>query len=238
MTDAIAMRCNVCGGREFIDMRRRPKVRCANCNSLERTRAMIMLLEKQGVPRRGDRILHLAPEPGVTRWLVERSGEDGYDARDLEPERFEHCRVERLDLCAEAAELPSDHYHLILHSHVMEHVPCNWTAVLFHLHRALHPDGVHAFCIPFLPGAYDERWGGVSGRERVARFGQNDHVRRFGADDVQVTLGMVYPIQQEYDLEAVFEPEELERNNVPSYSRKGFTPDTVLTMRKSDLKLR
>jgi hypothetical protein len=229
--------CNICGGQTFTPMRSRPDVRCAGCASLERTRVVALQLKKHGLPQPGSRVLHLAPEPGLSNYLSQRVGAENYHAYDLEPERFSFCKVERLDLCSEAETLPSDTFHLVVHVHVIEHVPCNYAAVLYHLHRALHPDGLHVMCIPFLDGAYDECWAALSGAERVRRFGQNDHMRRFGTEDVQRSLGALFELPAEYDLEKEFGAELLERHRIPGYARRGFTPHTVLMARKRDWKL-
>lgn len=231
------VRCNVCGDDEFGDVGRRERVRCMRCGSLERTRVMMLHLERLGVPRSGDPVLHLAPEAGLADVLRQAAGDAHYRAGDATPENFER-PVERLDLCADAATLPSDHYRVILHAHVVEHVPCNYTAVLLHLHRALHPDGVHLCSIPFLPGHYEDTWRPLPDDERTARFGQWDHVRMFGTDDLDRSLGMVFRLPAEYDLEREFPVEQLDAANIPEPARRGFTPHTVLAFRKHDLLIR
>ena len=40
------MRCNICGGAEFLDMNVRKGVRCGQCGSLERTRLLWLYLER------------------------------------------------------------------------------------------------------------------------------------------------------------------------------------------------
>jgi phosphoglycolate phosphatase len=229
--------CNLCGSTSFKDMRARVNMKCAECGSLERTRALALKLEAAGLPRTGDRVLHFAPEKGLARYFIERVGEENYRACDLEPKRYSFLDVERFDLCRDSSSLPADTYHLIVHLHVMEHIPCNYTAVLHHLHRSLHPDGVHAMCIPFLGGSFDDCWGDLPDEEREFRFGQHDHVRRFGREDIQSTLGMLFDIPDTYDLESQFGCNALKRHRIPEYASKGFTPNTIFFVRKQGWKL-
>jgi phosphoglycolate phosphatase len=182
------------------------------------------------------KILHFAPEEGLSRLFAERAG-DGYQPVDINPARYRHCQVRRFDLVTDSESLPNDAYDMIVHVHVMEHIPCNWTAVLFHLHRALRPDGFHIFCLPIMGGFYEECLADLGPEENAKRFGQWDHVRRFGARDIEKTLGMVFKLPVRYDLEQEFGAEVLDAHSIPRYSRFGMNCDTILVMRKDDLKL-
>jgi phosphoglycolate phosphatase len=194
-------------------------------------------LQRIGVPRAGQRVLHFAPERGLAERLRDIVGAANYEAYDLHPESY-GSGTQRFDLCRQAHELPSARYDLIVHSHVLEHLPCNYSAVLFHLHRALASDGLHVCCVPFLEGHYEEQGGRLSNAERKRRFGQEDHVRRFGAADVADTLGMVVRLPSAYDLTGLFPVEALQRANIPDYARSGYSPHSVLVLCKEDLLLR
>lgn len=237
MSSELVKLCNVCGGSTFGDMRARRGVRCSTCGSLERTRVMMLQLERLAIPTPEQRVLHFAPERGLSRRLRAAVRAGNYTAYDLHPENF-HPGTERFDLCRQVGELPTGRYDLIVHSHVLEHLPCNYTAVLFHLHRALTATGVHLCSTPILPGHYEDQWVGLTEAERKKRFGQEDHVRRFGLDDLAVTLGMVFRLPARYDLTDVFSPEELDRVNIPDYARQGYSQHSVLVLRKEDLLLR
>jgi hypothetical protein len=52
--------------------------------------------------------------------------------------------------------------------------------MLFHLYWMLSSRGRHVFVVPFTPGALEEYFQTLSSEERTRRFGQWDHVRRFG----------------------------------------------------------
>nr|WP_226946814.1 class I SAM-dependent methyltransferase [Rhizorhabdus phycosphaerae] len=144
-----------------------------------------------------------------------------------------------MDLVRDAAALPSGHYDLIIHSHVMEHIPGNVTAVLYHLHRALKPEGRHICCIPIIRDGHSaEDLGPLDPADATARFGQDDHVRRFGGRDVQQTLGMIFRLPEHYDLTATFDEPTLIRNNIPRVVWRGWCPSSVLALGKEDLLLR
>lgn len=225
--------CNFCGGTGFQDMNGRPKVRCEGCGSLERTRILLEVLKAALTIRPGLSILHIAPEECLTRFFKALPAVD-YQAVDLCPELYLHTRVRRMDLVSEAEQLPTGRYDLILHSHVMEHVPSNVSSILLHLHRALKPDGLQIFAIPIFRGSYEECLGDIGDAERSRRFHQNDHVRRFGADDILLTLGKLFQIQEAYDLHAQFPQIDLARINVPASAAKGYSSNSVFCLRKKD----
>jgi phosphoglycolate phosphatase len=217
-------------------MGRRVKVQCADCRSLERTRVFKLFLDRADLPKAGMSVLHMAPERSLYEFL---SGCDLalYDVVDIAPENFRFAEVRKLDLCKDAAGLRSGEYDLIIHSHVMEHVPCNVTAVMYHLHRSLKPGGLHLMCLPFLDGAYEEDLAEIGPDAALKRFGQNDHVRRFGKADVQMTLGMVFRIPERYSLADYFGEDTLDACNIPPREREGFTGTSVFPLGKEDLLL-
>lgn len=214
----------------------RKSVRCAGCGSLERTRVIKLFLDREGLPKPGSSILHFAPERGLTPVLA-AGGTTDYDPVDFAPELFPFCKVRKFDLCVDAAKLPSHRYDLIVHSHIAEHIPCNITAVLYHMHRALKPGGLHLMCIPFLGGCYEEDLGPLTAEAATRRFGQKDHVRRFGTANLAATVGMIFRLPPRYSLAHWFSAETLDACNIPDAARTGFTPSTVLAMKKDDLLL-
>jgi phosphoglycolate phosphatase len=183
----------------------------------------------------GRLVLHLAPERGLYE-AIRALGPAAYHVADFDPRRYANIPgVVRLDLC-DLDALPSNHYDLIIHSHVLEHVPCNIAYPLYHLHRALTPDGLHVCIIPFMTGQYDESFAEIGAEERCRRFGQFDHVRRFGRDDIARHLGSILDLTGHQDASVFFSPEELQAANIPVSSGRGFTIDTVLRLHKTDMK--
>lgn len=230
--------CNICGATEFRDRGWRQKIQCKGCGSVERTRVLKLTLDKLDVLKPGSRVLHFAPERGIAEFVRDRVGEENYDARDLFPELYPHINAKKFDLVHDVQGLPSKVYDVIIHNHVMEHLPCNITAVLFHLHRALTDDGVHLFSVPIMPGFYEESVFPISEAEREKRFGQNDHVRRFGLEDLDRSIGMIFRLPGHYRLEDLARADELDAANIPTRVRNGFTSSTVFVMKKNDILLR
>jgi phosphoglycolate phosphatase len=232
----LELRCNLCGGTEFVEMNGRQNARCAGCSSLERTRLVKLHLDRLGLPCPHMRILHIAPERGLAKLL---SSASGYEAADLDTTRFgQFPNFRQFDMGRDAPTLPKDSYDLIMHNHVLEHIEYNFTAVLYHLHRALKPDGYHIFSIPFESEFYEESLAPLSKEERHTRFGQWDHVRSFGTKDLANTLGMAIRLPQAIDLEADFPADVLDAAAIPRSAWKDYSKHFIFVLRKSDLLLR
>lgn len=227
--------CNLCGGDNFEPVGGRKTARCAQCESLERTRAIKLILDELGLPKRGSRILHFAPEKSLSKVL---SNQTKYEAVDLFPQLFKFTDVKKFDITTDVEKLPSKKYDLIIHSHVMEHIPCDITSVLYHIHRALKPGGWHIFCIPILSDTtYAEDLGFISREYATKEFGQYDHVRRWGSKDLGKTLGMALVLPYEYNLEKRFDAATLKKYAIPESMWHGYNPSSVLALRRDDMKL-
>lgn len=229
------MQCNICGGTEFTDMPKRPKVRCADCGSLERTRLAALHISRHVRLPPEARILHFAPERGLAAMLRELGG-DNYRALDIDPSRYPGLDVESFDLCRDVFGLPRDSFDLIVHNHVLEHIECNYSAVLTRLARSLSDTGTMLFSVPIVPGEFRDELMDASWEEKQARFGAMVHVRRFGSDFLQETLGMIFPVPAHYDLLQSFSEEELAEANIPRHHWTSFTGATLFRVRKGDLK--
>lgn len=227
------MECNICKNKIFVDMNARKNVRCEKCGSLERTRLLWMYLKKLDL-NKSSKILHLAPEKGLYDALIKIVKEENYVTADFVPELYkfaENCI--KIDLC-DLDKQPSNQYDLIVHSHVLEHTPCNVAYTLFHLHRMLKKSGNHICVIPIMSGKYDECFQDLTDEERITRFGQDDHVRRFGRDDIFSHLGKIINIPKEFNAEKVFGKEALDLANIPEGQRKGLHAGTILNLKKED----
>src|SRR5690606_16155702 len=152
--EVATVQCNLCGCGEFVDMNGRKLARCRDCSSLERTRLLWMYFQSISLPA-GAKILHVAPEKGIYDAISRMEGIGRYTCADLDPRRYGFAKCEKIDLC-ELDHWPPAHFDLIIHSHVLEHVPCTLAYPLYHLHRMLKPSGRHLCVIPFSPGKYDE----------------------------------------------------------------------------------
>jgi phosphoglycolate phosphatase len=87
-------------------------------------------------------------------------------------------------------------------------------------------------------GHYAEALGPLGPDEAIVRFGQDDHVRTFGGQDIQHTLGMIFSLPVDYDLTRDFDEATLIRNNIPRINWRGWSPNTVLVLETDDLLLR
>jgi SAM-dependent methyltransferase len=126
----------------------------------------------------------LAPNDGLSRWLYKSCS---YSAKDFatEKQRKHPFPVEHFDLCNDTLKLPDASFGLILHNHVLEHLPCRIEGVLTELDRILAPGGIHMFSIPIKGSVTIEDLSPeLSPQERRARFGLEDHMRVFGSDVV------------------------------------------------------
>jgi hypothetical protein len=230
------MQCNICGGTVFLDMPKRPKVRCAACGSLERTRVAALYLTGPDRPRPGATILHFAPERGLSA-LLRQVGGSRYRAFDIDPDRYEGLDVERFDLCRDTDGLAAGSADLIVHNHVLEHLECNYTAVLVRLAKTLKPDGIMLFSVPILPGAFHDEVVDAPLPSKLARFGASLHMRVFGADVLQQTLGMVFRIPDRYDLTERFGEAVLAEANIPPHHWRAFTGASVFRVTRDDLRI-
>ena len=73
--------------------------------------------------------------------------------------------------------------------------------------------------------------------EKIARFGSMLHVRRFGRDFVEETIGMIFRIPERYDLTAFFSETELEEVNIPPRHWQKYTGASVFRVQRTDLRL-
>ena len=230
------MQCNLCGCHDFVEMNGRPNARCKHCGSFERTRLLWLYLERQGLTAT-TRVLHLAPERGLYERLRNLLDPECYVVADIDPKTYAFaadCRP--IDL-ADMEGWASDQFELIVHSHVLEHIPCSLAYPLYHLHRMLKPNGLHIFLVPFSSGFYEECLGGIDSIERARRFGQDDHVRRFGKSDLRAHLGSILQIEGALDPRDLFGEEELRAANIPPDYWSGLHSGTVFQVRKEDYRL-
>ncbi len=215
-----AANCPICGGTEFKDYNNRPDVCCAQCRSLERSRLLWLVLDKIGVLDRPNvSIFHAAPEKCLleqfaTRWP------DSYFACDIAPERYKNnlCRIHQIDLCKDLASIESNQYDIVIHNHVLEHLPCSVEMVLKELNRVLAPGGTHLFSVPFRGQSTDEDLSpNLTPSERTARFAQSDHMRIFGTVDfpqfLQVNFGGAV---KRLEVEQYFSEAQLVESNIPA----------------------
>lgn len=164
--------CPVCGygSRKFF------RNLCPHCGSGKRARLMALFLKRElDIEHKLARLLHFAPEPGLAKTLAGLPNLT-YVPADLDPAPG----YERVDATAIGLEPPFDG---IISSHVLEHIPDD-LAAMSEMSRVLSHDGWALVLVPTdhsLSETYEDHtvtsaWG------RHKRFGQHDHVRRYGLD--------------------------------------------------------
>jgi SAM-dependent methyltransferase len=191
------MKCPICGGVKFGPYGKRPLARCEQCHSLERGRLLWLVLDRMHVLRSEMRILHLAPEGAIGDRLFDLYG-DQYLATDFDVPRYSKWKfkVSHLDACRDLRQMTSASFDLILHNHVLEHLPCSVEAVLVEMTRLLAPDGWHFLSVPFRRAKTEEDLGDVAPERRTELFGQFDHMRIFGTKDFPELLSSRFGIER------------------------------------------
>lgn len=146
--------------------------RCPNCQSLERHRLLALFLDSNPGVVRG-KVVHFAPEDAVAGLLRKDASE--YLSADL-------FRKVDLKLDLEALDLEDESVDLFVCSHLLEHVDDR--KALAELHRCLRPGGSVIVMVPII-----EAWRQTYENQavdtadgRTLHFGQDDHVRFYGAD--------------------------------------------------------
>lgn len=173
--------CPVCDSRvrAFLPLHRAYNRTCPVCRSLQRHRFVWPLLDQlTGRPESGLRLLHVAPESGLRARLQARVGR-GYTGTDLHAV----CGGSPVDARADLTALPfaCAAFDAVYCSHVLEHVPDD-RAAMRELARVLRPGGWALIVVPVTAPATVEDASLADPVEQERRFGQLDHVRRYGPD--------------------------------------------------------
>jgi SAM-dependent methyltransferase len=178
--------CNICGwrGERFTSDSWHPYTVCPHCRSEVRHRlltAAFQHLPEFSLDRlcAGRRVLHFAPEVSVAEQLRRRAAV--YHTADYEANRYPN-----QDFVLDMSAMPSigdAAYDLVLACDVLEHVPAD-RAAMRELWRVLSPGGYAILTVPqkdnLAQSLEDPRV--VTPEARLEHFGQQDHVRMYGAD--------------------------------------------------------
>lgn len=228
--------CPVCGSDRFRSYNGREKAMCANCGAFERGRLAWMILNKLDLVKPATRILNLAPEPFM---LCEKGRlfEAGYQAADYDPALFAKWGkpVMRLDLCNDLNSIPPGYFDVIMHNHVLEHVPCDVIAVLRGLNNAVVFGGYHLFSVPIKSGAVtvEDLSPLLTPADRLARFGQEDHMRFFGELDFLEYLENAEMTQGMMDLRTLISADECLSAAIPANVFETLNSNRVFVWRKA-----
>ncbi len=147
---------------------------CPQCGSLERHRLLYLIIRDHSPIEGSAQLLHFAPEAAVAQFLQPMVGH--YISADLNRADVD------LNLNIEAIDQPDASVDFIVCSHVLEHV--DDARALSELYRILKPGGTLFAMVPIIEGwacSY-ENTDIVDPLERELHFGQDDHIRYYGAD--------------------------------------------------------
>lgn len=173
---------------------RRDNARCPGCGSLERHRAVATVYP--GFIEGRD-VLWVAPEFPLRR-VVNRLRPRSVQTIDLSPGRADAVG----DLTA--LSYPNGSWDVILHNHVLEHIPDD-AAALREMFRVLRPGGVAIVTAPqeMGLGVTDEDPAVTCSVEREKRWGHPEHVRRYGLDilDRFQAAGFAVAVQEPYHVQ-------------------------------------
>ncbi len=156
----------------------RDDARCVHCNSLERHRMLWIFFKTRTnlFDTLQKKMLHVAPEPVFQKLLSGELGE-GYLTADL----YNPAAMVKMDITD--IQYPDETFDVIYCSHVLEHVPDDKKAMR-EFYRVLKPDGWAILLVPILEGETHEDLSITDPAERLKVYGQEDHVRKYGADGV------------------------------------------------------
>lgn len=186
--------CNICGKHlsRFI-VTENNDLLCPNCGSLQRNRRLWELLETEFV-KPGINILDFSPSRCLYRKMKKISGIK-YESTDLSGDFIADYQYDITKLPVAAAQ-----YELILCYHILEHIP-NDIAAMQELLRVMKPGAKALIQTPFKVGKIYEDNHIVSEKERLAHFGQEDHVRIYsvaGLKERLKTAGFLVEVREKF----------------------------------------
>jgi SAM-dependent methyltransferase len=154
----------------------RPEAQCPQCASRERHRLVWLFFQRKTdlFDGKTKKFLHVAPESCLEPRL-KRILKEGYLTADLMNPRV-MIKMDITDI-----QYPDESFDVIYCSHVLEHVPDDRRAMR-EFFRVLRPTGWAVVLVPVTSDITYEDPSITTPEGRLAAFGQEDHVRRYGPD--------------------------------------------------------
>ncbi len=189
--------CPVCDSsvRHFVATRVLPNERCPVCKSNRRTRLIWLYLSRHTNLFDGSRhrVLHVAPERGIAAQMMAWRSLD-YVACDLDPSRY---LLPRNMLTVDLTRMQFDggSFDAVICNHVLEHIPDDRSAMREIL-RVLKPGGFAVLLVPEphkLAVTIEDP--DAPPDERARRFGQENHVRLYGADYADILRSIGFDVR-------------------------------------------
>ncbi|PHR11082.1 MAG: SAM-dependent methyltransferase [Aequorivita sp.] len=203
--------CTVCGRglKKFITIPDGDKL-CPFCGSRSRTRRLYSYLTENSLL--SGKVLHFSPSRSVYRNLKKNPNIE-YFSTDFEDEFLADYRYDITKIPVE-----NNFSDLIICYHIMEHIE-NDLKAMKELFRVLKPKGTCIIQTPFKEGEIYEDFSKKTASERLAAFGQEDHVRIYSVEGLRQRLK-----------DSGFQTIEIK--TFPANERYGFMEETVLSCRK------
>lgn len=178
---------------------------CPFCACHDRERHAFLYLSALNLmdawPRQ--RILHFAPER-VLRRIISNRKPSKYVCADLTPSEQ---GVLAIDI--ESIPFPDGSFDFVIANHVLEHVS-DFRAALSEIYRCLSPGGLALLQVPFAAQLRDtfELAEIRSAEARFQAYGQEDHLRMFGNNvvDVFCSVGFISRCKQHFELLPEYDP--------------------------------
>ncbi len=203
--------CTVCkkGLKRFIEI---PDgdILCPFCGSRARTRRLYSFLNENHLIY--GKVLHFSPSRSVYR-LLNKNPNITYFSTDYEDEFIAEYQYDITQI-----PLENDFFDLIICYHILEHIEDDKKA-MEELHRVLKVGGACLIQTPFKEGEIYEDFSKKTQEERLAAFGQEDHVRIYSVNGLEERLkknGF----------------QNVEIKTFPANERYGFMEETVLISKK------
>lgn len=190
--------CNLCGwrGAEFAPRFRTEGrlVVCPDCQSLGRQRYLWLVLEQEGVLDGRPALLDVGPSPAISSRIATRTRYVSIDVQAFTP------AVIRMNLTR--LEFPDDYFHVVLCSHVLEHIKDDGSA-LGEMYRTLRPGGRLFLQVPHKRNLAvgTEEWEQPDGHGHWRMYGAHDLRRRLEAIGFEVEIGNVREDHPELELD-------------------------------------
>ena len=159
----------------------RSGIGCPTCQSAERHRLFGYYYDKYISNKQNLSILHFAPENCLYNLL--KSSSSKYVCGDFDPSNYPNKNCMQLDATNLNDVFADNTFDMIIASHILEHIPADIKA-LNELYRILKKGAKLIIMIPqsFDSNATDEDLTITDPIARTQRYGQYDHVRKYGLD--------------------------------------------------------
>lgn len=181
--------CVICNNEssKFLSHRDRTNVVCVNCGSFDRDRLIYAFLKSEtNILDSSIRLLHFAPEECLYR-IFKKYDNITYHPADISPELYNYSltKIERIDITK--IPYPDNFFDMVLCNHVLEHVKNDIRAIK-ELRRVLKPSGWGILQVPIDLNRVEtyEDSSIKKPHERKIHFGQEDHLRVYGRDYVNI----------------------------------------------------